>query len=376
MLDPFFQYWPIRDLFPSLLLLLSSWYLRSPSKRLVYFATFLCAAAAILWNPDRGAVVFTSWILLLGYRELFRNSWRSAVRPLARHALTATGSLLLVFGGYAVFARLRSGGWPDWRMSSSYYELFSHYGYYMLPMADLPHAWGLVAGIYVLALAIAFHGLLRKQDELFHGSLFLLAILGSGLFAYYNGRSHDYCVTALLYVPIIIVALLVDRVFTSIRSNPAYLRLLPLACLPFFFPAAALPSLFSPLNLMRFKEMTLTGAAASRYSPDGQNSLNIGFIQGLTKPGESIFILVEGWLEGPYYAESKTRSALDLPSSLDWFFKRDYAKIDEFLRRNPSVKVFAVPGQFPEFNGAWPRYRAAASQPKTGLTLYLPNQAR
>jgi hypothetical protein len=373
--DPYFQYWPIRALFPSLLLLLSSLYLRGRAQRIVYHGSFLCASVAILWNPDTGIVVFGSWVLLLCYRELFRNSWRAAWRALLGHGLQASGSLLLVFGGYAVFARLRSGSWPDWRMSFSYYELFSHYGYFMLPMADLPHVWGLIAGIYVLALAISIHGLLRKRDELFHGSLFLLAVLGSGLFGYYNGRSHDNCMMSWLYVPIIIVTLLVDRVFTAVKSNPFYFRLLPLACLLFFFPASALPSLFSPMNLTRFKEMSLAGIKASRFSRDGKSSLDINFIKGLTKPGENIFILVKGYLEGPYYAESSTRSALDLPSSIDWFFKRDYAEIDRFLRENKSVKVFAFAGQFPEFAGLFRRYHTAATQPKTGLTMYLPKQA-
>jgi hypothetical protein len=373
--DPYFQYWPIRVLFPSLLILLASLYLRGRAKRLVYYCTFLCVSAAILWNPDTGSVVFGSWILLLCYCELFRNSWRSALRPLLGHALTASASLLLTLGSHAIFARLRSGTWPNWRMSSSYYELFSHYGYYMLPMGDLPHTWGLIVGIYVLAFAVAVRGMLHKRDEPFYGSLFLLTILGSGLFGYYNGRSHDNCIIFLLYVPSLIATLLVDRVFTSAKGNPAYFRLLPLACLLFFFPASALPSLFLPTNVIRFKEMSFAGIEASKSREDGQISLNVAFVKGLTKPGESIFILVKGFLEGPYYAESSTRSALDLPSSIDWFFKRDYAQIEKFLRENKSVKLFAIPGQFPEYTGLLKAYRAVASQTKTGLTMYLPNRA-
>jgi hypothetical protein len=371
-LDPYFQYWPIRVLFPSLILVLSSLYLRGRSSRLTYYAAFLCASLAILWNPDSGAVVFGAWVLLLGYHELFRGCWRSALRPFARHAATAMGSLLLVFAAYAIFARLRSGTWPSLRMSSSYYELFSHYGYYMLPMPDLPHVWGLTVGIYLLALAIALSGLLSRRDEAFHGSLFLLAVLGGGLFGYYNGRSHDNCAIFGLYLPVLIVTLLVDRLLAALKRNPAHVRLLPLACLLFFFPASALPSLFSPDNLGQLKELSLAGIRASRHDRQGRSSLDIDFIKGLTKPGEGIFILVKDWLEGPYYAESATRSALDLPSSIDWFFKRDHAEIERFLRENRSVKVFAIPGQFREYTKLLQGYRVVASQAKSGLTLYLP----
>jgi hypothetical protein len=93
----------------------------------------------------------------------------------------------------------------------------------------------------------------------------------------------------------------------------------------------------------------------------------------LTKPGEKIFILIKGYSEGPYYAESRTRSVLDLPSSIDWFYKRDYEAIGKFLQENKSVKVFAIPRQFPEFAPALQRYRVAASHPATGLIMYVPS---
>ena len=56
----------------------------------------------------------------------------------------------------------------------------------------------------------------------------------------------------------------------------------------------------------------------------------------------------------------------------DFFF---FVQIEKFLGENKSVKIFTIPGQFPEYTGLLQTYRAVASQTKTGLTMYLPKRA-
>ena len=370
--DPYFQYWPIRLLFPSLLLPLSTLYLRGMGRRWVYYATFLCASLATLWNPDTGMVVLGAWILLLGYIELFRNPWRAAVRPIVAHAAIAFGSLLLVYGGYALFALLRSGAWPNWRMSANYYELFSHYGFYMIPMAPLPHMWGVIVCVYLAAMGVAIHGLLQKRNELFCGSLFLLTVLGAGLFGYYNGRSHDYCIFPVLYVPILIITLFADHILAGVKGSVACYKFLPLGAVLFYFCASAVPSVFAGEEVRRFKSWIHAGSSASAAGSHGVHSRNIEFIRQQTKPGERIFILLRGYAEGLYYAESSTASVLDLPSSIDWFFKSDMNAIERFLRENTSTKVFSAPGQYPELAELFRRYRVAAVASQTGMAMFLP----
>jgi hypothetical protein len=371
--DPYFQYAPIRMLFPCLLLALAALYLRGIGKRWVYYATFLCAALALLWNLDTGVVVFGSWLLLLGYTELFRNPWRTAFKSILSHALTALGSWLLVYGGYALFAFLRSGAWPDWHMSIIYYKVFSHYGFNMLPMPGLPHLWGIVVGVYVAAMVMAIHGLLRKENELFSGSLFLLTVMGTGLFAYYQGRSHDYCLIPLLYVPIFLITLLADHILTGVKAGDrAYYKFLPLGALFFYFCASAVPSVFTQSG--RFMREIYEGSQASRAGSQGVHSRNIEFIRKLTNPGEKIFILLDGDLDGLYYAETSTASVLDLPSSTDWFFKSDINQVEKFLRENKATKLFVVPGQRPYLTALFKNsYRLVAQEQQTGLTLLLPS---
>ena len=371
--DPYFQYWPIRVLFPSLLLALASLYLRGFGKRWIYYAGFLCSALATLWNPDTGLVVFGTWFLLLAYTELFRNSWRASARPILWHALTAVGALLLVYGGYALFAFLRSGVWPDWRMSANYYKIFSYYGLVMLPMAPLPHVWGIMVAAYVAAMVVAIHGLLRKENELLCGSLFILAILGAGLFGYYNGRSHDFCIIPLLYVPLLIITLLADHLFVRLKQGDrACYKCLPLGLLFFYLCASAVPSVFAAGELSQFKGWIQAGSSVSIDGSRGTHTRNIKFIRAQTKRGERIFIFLRGNIEGVYYAESGTASVLDLPSSTDSFFKSDTEKIVNFLRQNKSTKLFVVPGQYAGLDASFKRYRIAAREGQTGMVMLLP----
>jgi len=370
--DPYFQYAPIRMLFPCLLLALCSLYLRGIGKRWVYYATFLTSAIATLWNPDTGVVVFGAWLLLLGYTELSQNPWRASILPILVHFLAAFGSLFLVYGGYALFAFLRSGAWPDWRMSAGYYTLFSHYGYFMLPMCGLPHMWGIVVGIYVGAMVFALDGLLRKEPSLLCGNLFLLTILGAGLFAYYQGRSHDLCLIPLLCIPILIITLLADHLLTGMKNSPvSYWKFFPLGALFFYFCASAIPSLFTGSSV--FLGWIYEGCSASPAGSQGMHSRNIEFIRKHTKRGEKIFILIGDDLEGMYYAESATASVLTLPSSTDWFFLRDHLQIVRFLQGNRSTKLFVVPGQMAGIQELFRQsYRLAAQENQTGLTMLLP----
>jgi hypothetical protein len=371
--DPYFQYAPIRLLFPCLLLALSALYLRGAGKRWLYHAIFLFSALATLWNPDTGLVVWGAWLLLLAYVELFRQPWQAAAGPILAQWLTACGSLLLVYGGYSLFAFLRSGAWPDWGMSIKYYKLFSHNGYFMLPMPGLPHLWGIIVGVYVAAMVVALHGLLRKENELLCRNLFLLAVMGAGLFSYYNGRSHSYCLIPLLYVPILILTLLADHILTGVKDgNRTYYKYLPLGALGFYFCASAVPSVFTFTLSRRYLGWIHEGSVASSAGAHGVHSRNIEFIRRQTKRGEKILILLGDATDGMYHAESATASVLDLPSSTDWVFKSDVNQVWDFLRGNKSGKVFVTRQYAGQTELLKNCYRIAAEEGQTGLVMLLP----
>lgn len=372
--DPYFQYAPLRMLFPCLMLVSSMAYLLKWGGRWMYAVNFCVAGLAILWNPDTGIVVFGAWVLLLIYIEFFGRSFAVALMPALRHAVVALFVLLMLYLGYGLFAFLRSGAWPDWGMAQKYYKLFSYYGYFMLPMKSLPHVWGVVVVIYIISMAISIRGLFRGGDMNFHGGLFILTILGVGLFAYYQGRSHDNCLIPLLCVPILILTLFTDRIFSGVvRRDFDFVKLIPLGGLCFYFCASAAPSVIMQHAVFSGWIKEGWNASPAGYGVAGRNSENINFIKKHVSKGEKIFILVAGSVDGIYYAESSTVSALDVPSSTDWFFRENMDEIIHFILENDSVKIFAVPGGYSDLEVPFgDLYRIAAQEPKTGLVMYLP----
>lgn len=370
--DPYFQYAPLRMLFPCLLLLLCTDYLRNLGRRWIYGSGFLISGLAILWNPDTGIVVFGAWCLLLVYVEIFERSFAGSLRPILRHMMVALFILTLVYFGYGFFALLRSGVWPDWGMTQKYYKLFSYYGYFMLPMKGLPHVWGIMALIYTISMSISIRGLFRGGDKNFHASIFLLTIVGVGLFAYYQGRSHDYCLISLLCIPILILTILVDRILIGAQGgDKRFYKLLPIGALCFYFCASAAPSVV--MKHAVFFYWIKGGLRTSGNGSGGVHSENINFIRMHAKPGERVFILVGGNVDGIYHAESSTASVLDISSSTDWFFKDDINKVINFITTNQSFKVFAIPGEYADLSETFiSSYRIVAQDSKTGLALYIP----
>ena len=102
---PYLQYWPIRTLGVSIILLLSALYWKKPS-RLLYNLGFFCATLFIFFNFDSGIVVFLSWVLFLLYLEFWQRGNKSildVVKLIFRHCLYAFFYCLAVFAFFIFY---------------------------------------------------------------------------------------------------------------------------------------------------------------------------------------------------------------------------------------------------------------------------------
>ncbi|MEQ8224973.1 MAG: hypothetical protein ABRQ37_21830, partial [Candidatus Eremiobacterota bacterium] len=70
--DPFFQYYPLRVIFPVLSIYIT-WKYFNKEGFFLYYSSFIIYSIAVLWNFDTGSVVFLSWLLILIYKELREN---------------------------------------------------------------------------------------------------------------------------------------------------------------------------------------------------------------------------------------------------------------------------------------------------------------
>jgi hypothetical protein len=157
--DFYFQYHPIRFLFPALLVFLGWRYFRRPGPGL-YGGTGALLAAGVLWNFDSGVPALAAWLGGLCYSDLLRMPWRGAVRRAAGHAAAVALCLAGVVALYAAAIHLRYGAWPDFAQSFRYQRLFYIAGFFMLPM-QLPGTWVLVLFVYLSGLAYAAAALFR-----------------------------------------------------------------------------------------------------------------------------------------------------------------------------------------------------------------------
>ena len=188
LVDLYYQYFPIRFLFPALAVLLAWKYFQCPSRWLYWFLTVLLATG-ILWNFDAGVPSFLAWVSALCYAALFESGLKNKVRTIACHGAAAGGALLAVLGAYAGQGFLRFGELPHFQEFWHYQMLFYVSGFYMLPM-PFPATWVVVVLVYLSGLAYAAHALSEKKNTPRAHLVFLLSILGAGLFSYYQGRSH------------------------------------------------------------------------------------------------------------------------------------------------------------------------------------------
>lgn len=200
-MDPYFQYWPIRLLFPTLMLVLVA---RSSRP---YWPGMLLMAVGCFWNLDSGLPAWGTWVAVQGYREFLRPiSRRESLRNAVLHVLKGLACLLLLAG--LLQTRLPLAGLVH------IHKVFYSLGYFMLPMQPV-HTWNLVALLYFAGLAYAFQAARQRRDEQRPQLVFALSILGMGLFSYFQGRSHDWVLFLASWPATLLATLFLDELWES-----------------------------------------------------------------------------------------------------------------------------------------------------------------
>jgi hypothetical protein len=351
---PVFQHWPHRVLFPGILLLTVWFYQKAKgkSRRLLYYSTFVICGMAILWNIDTGVVVFGSWIVFLFWETL--GQWRSlpfkkTAKAITQHSLTALTVVVLSIGCLYIYTYLRSAAFPDMLAAFRYQGIFYRSGFSMLPM-PLIHPWNLIVLTYCVGICISFSRLAKRmvgvnpaedepQKSRFN-MIFIVSIMGAGLFSYYQGRSADASLLDSFWSVFFLLALFADGLLEHLapgikRSSPIVCRasniatglLFVLSSLMLFCYAGGIAQL-SP----RFADRIKTEIQAVGQSHNGGASIyaqNIDFIREYYSPGDQVLIL--GWSQATYYMESGTTNPLDIPGFLELVYRSDYQRLSDYL---------------------------------------------
>jgi hypothetical protein len=210
--DPYFQYWPIRTLFPALLLYLITGFSQSTSYAR-YVVGHVLMALGCLWNIDSGLPAWGAWIAFHMYREV-------RLSAAFRHLLVGMIVLATTVALCVLFFYFRSGQWPSVSGIVEYQRIFFFFGFYMLPMPML-HPWNVVVLVYSVSMSWAIYHWLRRGSEESEIApvVFSLVILGGGLFSYYAGRSHDFVFGNVIYPAILLGVIFLDRMIALYRKQ-------------------------------------------------------------------------------------------------------------------------------------------------------------
>ena len=143
--------------------------------------------------------------------------------------------------------------------------------------------------------------------------MFFLAVLGVGIFSYYQGRSCDPVLLGVCYPSFIILALLTDRLVTVIIQEKKLLYYVPLVASVFvmIFSLALLGGHYQPLLDSLTKKNLFAGS--SSYS---QMQMKVDFVKSHTKPSEKVLFL--SLHSGIYHLYSGTTSPLLLSGPSEW----------------------------------------------------------
>ncbi len=342
--DPYFQYYPIRFIVPALSVLMLYMILRTKKENirfcLMVLSSFLLGFL-VFWNFDSGIVTIIAWLgffLLLAAAETFK--CRSMFNPESLLFLAVAGMLALGVGvaGFILFTCDKSG--LSFARLFEMQRVFYLTGFNMLPIPRSPHPWMAVAGVYVVTLVLTLPVILRTGLQCSTKRMLglYIAIIGIGLFTYYQGRSHDRVLPAVIW-PAIFCCFLACDWCLSVNSAKR-LSLIMFLTLPFLILSVSLtvklawnfPWYFNRIILLHQELATnelTTSIAPISYTFDSLSEYR-------NEAPDSVLIIHPA--ESVYYVESGLHPLPLLSSEQERFFLRKQETDMQNIIRSGTVR--------------------------------------
>ncbi|WP_144379109.1 hypothetical protein [Mesorhizobium amorphae] len=209
----YFQIWPLRVLFPSLVALSFLIAHRQGMKPIHVGCVALVSGLGLVWNFDWGVPAYgalVSYFLLrvvAASRDTRRqDGWRLAL------VTVIPVFVCLAFLGYLSIKGDGNLSLGDWL---KYQSIFYSSGFGMLPLPLPVHAWVIVFALYLCGLGYGVARQIRGRGDLRSDAVMLLSVMGIGIFTYYQGRSHDIVLSFVVWPAILVAFTFVDRVLCA-----------------------------------------------------------------------------------------------------------------------------------------------------------------
>jgi hypothetical protein len=329
--DPYLQYYPLRVLFPALIIFFAVHYFSKRTWQRYWITTFL-SAAAILWNQDSGVVVFGAWMVVLGYDAWLDRRTNSFMKASALHSLRLVGALVLILSAWEAWFWISSGKTIHWAQFVDYLPMYFGSGYYMLPMLRVG-SWMAVGLLYLIGLAYAVGAADLKQTPEKARLILLVSILGCGLFSYHQGRSHPYTLIAVAWPAVLLLVLFLDDLLSSIETRLTAPRVMLAGVLLFFLTGSAL-TIFHEGSFL-FKQTYQNLVIDSKIDPPLVEEAK--FISETLGRSDNVLVLSH---EAALINLHVGRSLLPHRSLIETLLTKDYEDLNTKLSRYAYDRVF------------------------------------
>jgi hypothetical protein len=324
-MEYYFQYSPLRLIFPCLILLIAYKYTSGRTNTMRFVGYFL-SALSLIWNIETGVIVSISWYLFIVYIETYTDSIRMNIFKIIKEFLVFITVIFATLSLYYFYIFVRYGNYIQVQEIFQMVNFFTSLGYYMLKM-DLIGPWNILIIIYISAFFYALINIGNKLNYQYNSMMFLLSIMGFGLFYYYLGRSTNTNIFPVSWPGIILLFLYANTLHVKfkkglglIHEKLIFISIITLSLGSIITIIYYIPDGFNRLIIERNQILNLH-----------KNSIvksNIDFIKTHTEPFEKVLIL--SGRQGVYHSETKTASLFNTGLT-DLFKKKDYDRLTNLI---------------------------------------------
>jgi len=327
-LDWYFQYRPLRILFPMLSFAAAVQYHHRPS-RWLYWVSLIGLGVGVLWNLDAGLPALVAWVGGRGLTAVARQGRWAAVRTIALDGAAAVAACGAVLAGYVAAVYFSSGAVPDFRQMILFQKTFYVTGLAMLPM-PMPGTWVLVGLVYLSGFVFAIRSALAGDASPRAHAAFVLSLLGIALFSYYQGRSHPAVLLSAAWPAVPLAAVLLDELAARPKQlvRPLHLAAAALIVWTLAIGAGSLPFRMTDLQAV---------LAVEKGKQEHPVTRAVEFIRQHTEPGEEVLIFSKK--DGLLHQLTGTKS-LARCSYNELVHNAELDEIKSRLNRGRATKVF------------------------------------
>jgi hypothetical protein len=210
----YYQYYPIRLLFPmtSLLVVIAV----SRTKSIVLVAsTFVYLTVGMFWNLDVG--LFTLLAVLVFFYALYAVGKLPTANEKNRFKVLLLPPVIILITvlAFNFIHLLRFGRGISLELFFASQKLFLSG-----QIPPINGVWRFVFLIYVCTLSYSIISLRRKFDIVFQAQILFISLLGLGLFLYFINNPHPAVLSNTYWPSIVLLILYTDRILKSLQSLP------------------------------------------------------------------------------------------------------------------------------------------------------------